>query len=59
MSRWTGAMLVITAHQYVVDAESYEEACEKIERLFEDGAIADATVDVDCYLENIREEDEA
>lgn len=52
-------MLVMTAHQYVVDAESYEEAREKIERLFEDGAIADATLDVDCYTENIREEDEA
>jgi len=58
MSRWTGAMLVITAHQYVVDAESYEEACEKIEELFEEGVIADATIDVDCYTENVREEDE-
>jgi hypothetical protein len=48
----------MTAHQYVVDAESYDEAREKIERLFEDGAIADATIDVDCYPENIREEDE-
>ena len=56
MSRWTGAMLVMTAHQYVVDAESYDEAREKIERLFEDGAIADATIDVDCYTENVREE---
>ena len=51
-------MLVKTAHQYVVDAESYEEAREKIERLFEDGVIADAMFDFDCYTENVREEDE-
>lgn len=59
MSRWTGSMLVMTAHQYVVDAESYDEAREKIVELFEEGVIADATIDVDCYPENIREEDEA
>jgi len=51
-------MLVITAHQYVVDAESYDEAREKIVELFEEGVIADATIDVDRYTENVREEDE-
>lgn len=59
MSRWTGSMLVMTAHQYVVDAESYDEAREKIVELFEGGAIADFELDVDCFPENIREEDEA
>ena len=58
MSRWTGSMLVMTAHQYVVDAESYDEAREKIVELFEEGVIADATIDVDRYPENIREENE-
>jgi len=52
-------MLVMTAHQYVVDAESYDEAREKIVGLFEEGAPADAVLDVDCYTENVREEDEA
>lgn len=52
-------MLVMTAHQYVVDAESYDEAREKIVELFEGGAIADFELDVDCFPENIREEDEA
>lgn len=58
MSKWTGSMLVMTAHQYVVDAESYHEAREKIVELFEEGVIADFELDVDCYPENIREEKE-
>jgi len=51
-------MLVMTAHQYVVEAESYDEAREKIVDLFEEGVVADHTLDVDCYPENIREENE-
>jgi hypothetical protein len=48
-------MLVMTAHQYV-EAESYDEARTKIVDLFEEGVVADHTLDVDCYPENIREE---
>jgi len=51
-------MLVMTAHQYVVEAESYDEAQAKIVDLFEEGVVADRTIDVDCYPENILEEDE-
>ena len=58
MSIWTGSMLVMTAHQYVVEAESYDEARAKIVDLFEEGVVADHTLDVDCYPENILEEDE-
>ena len=57
MSRWTGSMLVITAHQYVVEAESYDEARAKIVDLFEEGVLAATTFDVDYYPENILEED--
>jgi hypothetical protein len=61
MSKWTGSMLVMTAHQYVVEAESYDEAREKIVSLFEEGVVADHTFDVDCYperveVDNVREE---
>ena len=58
MSNWTGSMYVVTAHQYVVEAESYDEARDKIVSLFEEGVEADDTIDVDCYPENIREGDE-
>jgi len=58
MSRWTGSMTVITSHQYVVEAESYDEARAKIVDLFEEGVVADHTLDVDYYTENVREEDE-
>ena len=51
-------MTVITAHQYVVEAESYDEARAKIVDLFEEGVVADHTLDVDYYTENVREEDE-
>ena len=56
MSKWKGAVMVLTAHKYVVEAESYDEAREKIVSLFEEGVVADHTLDVDCYPENIREE---
>ena len=46
-------MLVMTAHQYVVEAESYDEAREKIVSLFEEGVVADHTFDVDCYPERV------
>ena len=58
MSNWTGSMLVMTAHLYVVEAESYDEARAKIVDLFEEGVVADHTFDIDCYPENVREEDE-
>jgi hypothetical protein len=48
-------MLVMTAHQYVVEAESYDEARAKIVDLFEEGVVADHTLDVDCYPENTME----
>ena len=51
-------MLVMTAHQYVVEAESYDEARAKIVDLFEEGVWSATTFDVDYYPENIREEDE-
>jgi hypothetical protein len=37
MSKWKGAVMVLTAHKYVVEAESYDEAREKIVELFENG----------------------
>ena len=58
MSNWTGSMYLTTAHHYFVEAESYDEAREKIVSLFEEGVEADDTTDVDCYPENIREGDE-
>jgi hypothetical protein len=35
MNKWKGAVMVLTAHKYVVEAESYDEAREKIVELFE------------------------
>jgi hypothetical protein len=63
MSKWTGSMLVMTAHQYVVEAESYDEARDKIVSLFEEGVVADHTFNVDYYperveVDNVCEEDE-
>ena len=56
MSKWTGAVMVLTAHKYVVAAESYHEARDKIVELFENGEPPIAETDVSCYTENIREE---
>lgn len=55
MSRWTGAVMVLTAHKYVVEAESCDEARDKIVELFENGEPPIAETDVSCYTENIRE----
>ena len=59
MSKWTGAMIVSDAHVYQVEADSYEEAQQKIVALFAAGEPADYLQEMECYTENIREEDEA
>jgi hypothetical protein len=41
-----------------VEAESYDEARDKIVELFENGEPPIAETDVSCYTENVREEDE-
>jgi hypothetical protein len=46
----------LTGLEFTVEAESYDEARTKIVDLFEEGVVADHTLDVDCYPENIREE---
>tara|TARA_R110000823_G_C15792917_1_gene486321 strand:+ start:68 stop:244 length:177 start_codon:yes stop_codon:yes gene_type:complete len=56
MSRWTGAMIVSDAHVYEVEADSYEEAQQKIVALFAAGEPADYLQEMECYTENIREE---
>jgi hypothetical protein len=56
MSKWKGAVMVLTAHKYVVEAESYDEARDKIVELFENGEPPIAETDVSCYTENVLEE---
>lgn len=59
MSKWTGAVIVSDAHVYEVEADSYEEARQKIFALFAGGEPADYLQEMEWYTENIREEDEA
>ena len=49
--------MVLTAHKYVVEAESYDEAREKIVELFENGEPPIAETDVSCFTESIHKED--
>jgi len=58
MNKWKGAVMVLTAHKYAVEAESYDEAREKIVELFENGEPPIAETDVSCFTESIHKEDE-
>ena len=58
MSRWTGAMVVTEAHVYEVEADSQEQARERIESLFENGEPAVHVHVVACYPEGISQREE-
>jgi len=58
MSKWKGAMIVSDAHVYEVEADSYEEAQQKIVALFAAGEPANYLQEMECYPENIHKEEE-
>lgn len=58
MSKWKGAMIVSDAHVYEVEADSYEEAQQKIVALFAAGEPANYLQEMECYPESIHKEDE-
>lgn len=60
--KWTGAMVVREAHWYTVEADSYEQARERIKTAFANGEVSDDVQLLDCSLDNgieSQQEDEA
>lgn len=52
--KWTGSMVVSDAHVYEVEADSYEEAQQKIVDLFAAGEPADYLQELGCFPDNIQ-----
>lgn len=56
--KWTGVMLVTEAHRYTVEADTCEQARERIEAAFEEGETSDWFTTEECYVYDVQEKKE-